>query len=182
MAKPLWVSISLIAHLLLLFVFILPIHQVDQPIVMGNAKQPMLSSYLIQTTVSPTKPRTPRSRHANINLATNNTPTHTSPSQQVAVKGKEMPALITLLHTAIEHAQHYPASAEETEREGRTTLSFTLHQNGMIDDVKILHSSGTKSLDYAALSAIHTAAPFQRVDRYLKTDQTFNIDVVFTLS
>src|SRR5690606_18782320 len=102
--------------------------------------------------------------------------------QRAATKGESMPALIALLHTAIQQTQHYPASAQEMEREGRATVAFTLHQNGEVSDLKVTHSSGTKSLDSAALAAVHDAAPFQHVDQYLHDAQPYQIDVVFSLS
>src|SRR5690606_4347419 len=61
--------------------------------------------------------------------------------QRAATKGESMPALIALLHNAIQQTQHYPASAQEMEREGRATVAFTLHQNGEVSDLKVTHSS-----------------------------------------
>jgi TonB family protein len=59
---------------------------------------------------------------------------------------------------------------------------FTLHQNGTINHPRILHSSGTQSLDLAALEAVKRAAPFQHVEQYLKESRAYQIDVVFQLS
>ena len=98
-----------------------------------------------------------------------------------ALTGKPMPELIALLHAAIQKAQQYPASAQELSREGRATVSFTLAANGEVSNLKLMHSSGTGSLDHAALAAVMEAAPFQHVAKYLNKPQDYQIDVVFEL-
>jgi TonB family protein len=89
--------------------------------------------------------------------------------------------LLALLHTAIENAQFYPDSAQQMEREGSASVEFILHINGSITDLNLLHSSGTSSLDEAALEAVKKAAPFQHVEKYLRVPEKFNIDIVFKL-
>ncbi len=68
------------------------------------------------------------------------------------------------------------------EREGRITLKFVLHPDGTIEQLRMLKSSGTSSLDAAALKAINDAAPFQKVTEYIHQAQEYQIDVVFELT
>jgi TonB family protein len=87
--------------------------------------------------------------------------------------------LLALLHAAIQKEQRYPSSALQMERVGRTTVEFILNQDGSISHLRMIQSSGTTSLDEAALSAIQHAAPFQYIQSYLHSPQMFHIDVVF---
>lgn len=90
--------------------------------------------------------------------------------------------LLDLLHAAIEAQQHYPPSALEMQREGRVTVTFILFNNGKISNLTIQHSSGTRSLDEAAIEAVNRAVPFQNVTNYLKNPENFQIDIVFNLT
>lgn len=106
-------------------------------------------------------------------------------SQQASAKsssrGQQTETLLALLHDAIQKQQHYPPSALEMERQGRATVKFMLSPSGSIQDLRIVKSSGTQSLDDAALAAVNRAAPF-RVEEYLDAAREFSIDVVFELS
>ncbi|MFX8676735.1 hypothetical protein ABTM32_22005 [Acinetobacter baumannii] len=44
-----------------------------------------------------------------------------------------------------------------------------------------MHSSGTESLDNAALQAVRAATPFTNVEHYLNTAQDFQVDILFAL-
>lgn len=89
--------------------------------------------------------------------------------------------LLMLLHVAIKRQQKYPPSALRMKRQGRATVGFTLYPNGSIEQLRLMKSSGTSSLDSAALEAVRLAAPFTGVDAYMRSSETFKIDVVFAL-
>lgn len=108
-------------------------------------------------------------------------PSKAAISQRETIAGERISPLLTLLHAAIQHAERYPASAAEMGREGRATVGFILHPDGSISELKLLHSSGTNSLDNAALAAVNDATPFQQIDHYLKAAQAYQLDVVFLL-
>lgn len=95
---------------------------------------------------------------------------------------KEVSELIALLHQAIQRQQHYPEMAMEMQREGRVTLEFTLHENGEVSALRIAHSSGTESLDAAAIAAVNQSVPFHQVEKYIHGPQEYRIDVVFELA
>jgi TonB family protein len=170
MMKNRWFTASLIIHLTCLIIFICRLNsQMPREMVVQTA----LTSYLtsLPQEVTQVSRATPRPITAQ-QLASHPQPTPNS---------KPVPELVAMLHAAIEQTQRYPASAEEMEREGRTTLAFTLFSNGSIQNLKILSSSGTQSLDYAALAAVNEAVPFQQVGRYLQGAQDYQVDVVFKL-
>jgi protein TonB len=62
----------------------------------------------------------------------------------------------------------------------RTTVSFTLHRDGTISDVKISQRSGIPALDYSAQRAILDAAPFPQFPPGFNKTET-GIDFVFEL-
>ena len=84
-----------------------------------------------------------------------------------------------MLHTAIQKHQHYPSSAAALKREGRVTVKFMLHKNGNVSFLRVVASSGTDSLDEAAVSAIKAATPFANVAQYLDKDDEYSVDVIF---
>jgi protein TonB len=62
----------------------------------------------------------------------------------------------------------------------RVTVSFTLHRDGTISDVKISQRSGIPALDYSAQRAILDAAPFPQFPPGFNKTET-GIDFVFEL-
>lgn len=103
-------------------------------------------------------------------------------SKTKALTGDERSTLLALLHAAIQAKQRYPASALAMEREGRVTLLFVLYKNGAISDLRIAQSSGTESLDQAAIQAVNDAAPFKQIDQHVNKSEEYSIDVVFELT
>ncbi|HEX2549315.1 MAG TPA: energy transducer TonB, partial [Gammaproteobacteria bacterium] len=106
----------------------------------------------------------------------------TPEQSQKAGNGNPTSELVTLLHAAIQAQQKYPDNALQMEREGKTTLSFTLYPDGSIKSLKMLNSSGTSTLDEAALTAVNAATPFKGIDKYLKNPEEFQITVAFELT
>ncbi|VVC76523.1 hypothetical protein AQUSIP_18380 [Aquicella siphonis] len=104
------------------------------------------------------------------------------PSASGISQGARTEALLAMLHAAIQKQQRYPVSAVQMEREGRATVKFTLFTDGSISSLRIVNSSGTDSLDGAALAAVRDAAPFAQVKQYLDSAREFSIDVVFELA
>lgn len=101
--------------------------------------------------------------------------------QSQSSQGEQIKGLVALLHSAIQSQQQYPSSALQMNRQGKVTVSFKLYPDGSISDLQLVKSSGVKSLDEAALTAVRSAVPFSGVNVYLKAPLDFNIDVVFAL-
>ncbi|MBX3710022.1 MAG: energy transducer TonB [Gammaproteobacteria bacterium] len=102
-------------------------------------------------------------------------------NQKKSGNGNPIPELIALLHASIQEHQQYPNNALQMEQEGKTTLMFVLHPNGTIKNLKVLSSSGTPTLDEAAIAAVNDAVPFKGVDKYLTNPQEYQITVAFEL-
>lgn len=64
------------------------------------------------------------------------------------------------LKASIEGAWTYPKSAARRGIYGDLYISFTILKNGRLGSVRVIRTSGHKSLDDAALKALRRAAPF----------------------
>lgn len=157
---------------------------------LGMTQEEILPSYIYQP-VAPTKPVTIQPKIIPKAIAINKTQqTPTQKAVQTPAKAqdkfignnKQLPALLALLHAAIEQQKQYPPAAVEMEREGTVTLTFILYTDGTIQNLQIAKSSGTSSLDTAALTAVKQAVPFKNINKYLHQPQNYQIDVVFELA
>jgi protein TonB len=54
----------------------------------------------------------------------------------------------------------YPAEAKKNGVTGTATIAFNIEKNGQVSNVRLNRSSGDRSLDEAAISAVQRAAPF----------------------
>jgi TonB family protein len=177
------ILISIAVHASILLAILL-CSRATQPKLIYGSQQPVLTAYLTlpsthtQQQVAPIKQALALTLQKQTSTPPNQT---TVTAEQTIPTGKPMSALIALLHAAIAKHQQYPASAEEMERTGRVTLGFTLLTNGTINSLTVLRSSGTTSLDNAALAAVNEATPFPQVSRYQQAAHDYQIDVVFEL-
>ncbi len=60
----------------------------------------------------------------------------------------------------IKRSQRYPRSVRNLADGSEAQIQFTIRRDGSLIDAKVVASSGSKSLDAAALSAVQDAAPF----------------------
>jgi protein TonB len=82
----------------------------------------------------------------------------------------------------IESCRRYPIWAKRQGLEGVCYLTFTLLSNGMIQDVKIIHSSGFDILDEEAVSTIKRASPFKPIpEKFNRSNLTMEVAIVFQL-
>ena len=100
---------------------------------------------------------------------------------QSTAASQQQNSILELLHSRIADNKKYPYLAKRQRREGVTTVAFVLHPSGMIEDMHLINSSQTSSLDRAALSAVKGIVPFIPAQDYLKQAETFKVDVVFKL-
>jgi protein TonB len=54
----------------------------------------------------------------------------------------------------------YPPEARDAGIQGIAELSFVIHPDGQVSNVRITKSSGSETLDASAVAAIYSAAPF----------------------
>jgi TonB family protein len=147
----------------------------------SNPKQPVSSKQM--TAEKPAQKSLPAQKKTPPSTPTQTTasPDPSSPPPSSA-SGEKTEALLALLHQAIQNTQQYPATALQMGRQGRVQVGFRLFPDGRIRNLQLLQSCGTESLDMAALEAVRLAAPFQRIDTYIKAPGDFSIDVVFALA
>ncbi|ETX12049.1 cell envelope biogenesis protein TonB [Marinomonas ushuaiensis DSM 15871] len=65
---------------------------------------------------------------------------------------------------------HYPEEAKRNHVYGELRLAVILSPNGYVDDIEVLHSSGTRILDDAAMRIVRLAEPFQTFPSELKKE------------
>lgn len=65
---------------------------------------------------------------------------------------------------------HYPEEAKRNHLYGDLRLAVILLPNGYVDDIEILHSSGIRVLDDAAMRIVRLAEPFQVFPSELKKE------------
>ncbi|MCB5161793.1 energy transducer TonB [Marinomonas algarum] len=65
---------------------------------------------------------------------------------------------------------HYPEEAKRNHLYGELRLAVMLLPNGYVDEIEILHSSGIRVLDDAAMRIVRLAEPFQHFPSELKTE------------
>jgi TonB family protein len=179
---------SIIMHVIVVLTALSYASTPSKKIMPGDSMHDAIDAYVYQNVSTPTISHT-ETPDKKMGIALNKMKTpltldHAPSTHQsrAAIKGEKSAGLLALLHNAIQSQQHYPESALEMEREGRVTLSFILLTNGQIKQLAIAHTSGTASLDQAALAAIQAAAPFSGIDKYIHQDGEYSIDVVFQLS
>ena len=100
-------------------------------------------------------------------------PTHT--------KQQDNRALYKLLYSAINQQKHYPVSALRMKQQGKVRVSFKLFNNGNLDELKVSHSSGYRSLDNAALLAVKRIQPFLPAKKFIARARGFQLDIIFQL-
>lgn len=61
----------------------------------------------------------------------------------------------------IERNKNYPQSAIESGKCGIAIVKIEIHANGQLSHLTLIHSSGSKLLDNAALDAVKASAPFK---------------------
>ena len=74
--------------------------------------------------------------------------------------GKVSVSYLDLLKARIFLVWKYPDDAIQKGQQGRVSVSFVLSSSGELVDIGILKSSGSYSLDTAAMAAIEQASPF----------------------
>ncbi|KZN12558.1 energy transducer TonB [Marinomonas sp. TW1] len=65
---------------------------------------------------------------------------------------------------------HYPEEAKRNHLYGELRLAVIILPNGYVDDIEVLHSSGVRVLDDAAMRIVRLAEPFQVFPSELKKE------------
>ena len=89
---------------------------------------------------------------------------------------------LEMVRLKIERHKKYPQTARARQIEGFVTVRFVITPQRDVLNIEIIKSSRQKSLDKAALKAIHAAAPFPRPPRHLfKGEIPLELTIAFEL-
>lgn len=91
-------------------------------------------------------------------------------------------ALMQLVYQAISEHKHYPYMARRLGQQGKVTLNFIMHPDGLVTDVMVIESSRYSVLDRAAEEAVVAISPFAMAAEYLSYEKVFDIAVDFRLN
>lgn len=87
----------------------------------------------------------------------------------------------SILHQAIDRHKQYPLVALRMRLQGTARIRFHLFEDGRVEDVTLLQTSGYQSLDHSALRAVKSIAPFTPAREYLSNDEHFDVDIIFRI-
>ncbi len=83
-------------------------------------------------------------------------------------KAELLSIYILKVRDRIERKKSYPKAARLNNEEGTATVSFLLDASGTVANVRVVMSSGHKTLDTAALNTILKAAPYPPIPEKLR--------------
>jgi TonB family protein len=86
--------------------------------------------------------------------------TDTEEGMSFDTEGTVSSGYMDILKARIFKVWQYPEDAINKGQEGKVTISFVLNGKGEVVDIGILKTSGSYSLDSAAMAAVEQAAPF----------------------
>lgn len=82
----------------------------------------------------------------------------------------------------IESCRRYPTWAKRQGIEGVSCLVFSLLSNGIVQDIKLIKSSGFDILDEEAISTVKRASPFKPIPEKINCSSlTMEVAIVFQL-
>ncbi|MBL7684758.1 MAG: energy transducer TonB [Deltaproteobacteria bacterium] len=89
---------------------------------------------------------------------------------------KDGSAILSEIRRKIERSKHYPAAARQQEIEGVVTLRFQVSENGTVENLQLIKSSGSSLLDQEALSTVRRAVPFPYYPNAITIPLRFNLE------
>jgi protein TonB len=85
------------------------------------------------------------------------------------------------LRALIQKAQAYPRRAKLLGHEGRVVLGLVINSKGVFQDVRVIESSGHRSLDDAAMRSTFNLSEFKKVPKQLGAELKLKIPIIFKL-
>lgn len=89
---------------------------------------------------------------------------------------------LVMLKGAVERNKLYPSFARQMGLQGTVVIRVTLSVDGAIMGMAVLNSSGQRTLDRAAESAIRASAPFKPPRQFGLGEVTVDIPIVYRLT
>lgn len=103
-------------------------------------------------------------------------PEHELQRQEVMLRYQD------IIKQKIEEARRYPLWAKKQGIEGVVYLSFAVLSNGSCQDIKIIHSSGSATLDNEAVETIKRASLFPPIPKGINSPSIhIEVSIVFKL-
>lgn len=100
----------------------------------------------------------------------------------IALEQEQMLRYQDMVKQKIEEARRYPLWARKQSIEGIVYINFIVLSNGLSQDIKIIRSAGSKSLDEEAVETIKRANPFPPIPKEINTAQVqMEVAIVFSL-
>jgi len=98
------------------------------------------------------------------------------PAEQAMLRYQDM------VKQRIEEVRRYPSWAKRRGIEGEVCIKFAILSKGLTQDIRIIHSSGSKVLDEEAVDTIRRASPFPPVPEEIDSSLIWmEVSIVFTL-
>lgn len=86
------------------------------------------------------------------------------------------------LHRLISKQKRYPARAKRKHEEGTVTISFIIYRNGRIQNIRVVRSSGSQTLDQAAINAVKQSSNRLPIPATIQRNQwQFTLPLVYRL-
>ncbi len=98
--------------------------------------------------------------------------------QNLSASSSELDSYLAKLRAKIEQNLRYPLLAKRLKLEGEVMISFSILDDGAIKKLTIISSSGSKSLDEAAIKTIEAILPFEKPP---KKDMQVEVPIRFSL-
>lgn len=93
-----------------------------------------------------------------------------------------LPDFLAVVKSMVENNREYPAMARQLGLQGTVTVRVSIRGDGSITAAAVQGSSGHKTLDKAALSAVRRSAPFKPPAGFGLGEVTLEIPIVFRLT
>ncbi len=98
------------------------------------------------------------------------------------ISGKQLNKLVLYLYQVISKHKRYPAMSRQLDQQGVVQVAFTLLPNGQISNLHVVHSSGYRRLDQAAVATLRASVPFSQVSKYMQQPQQFVLPIAYRLA
>lgn len=106
-----------------------------------------------------------------------------APDPQVALAAKaDHTWLGEILYRRIFELKQYPSVARMNGWQGKVVLKVIIKEDGHLEDVTVVNSSGFESLDRAAVEAVRRACPLKMKHQLGRPTVAFRVPVSFTLA
>lgn len=123
-------------------------------------------------------PRPSPPSSATVKLAAATRPQAVTPAVDLEQKQHYLAALAAKIH----RRKYYPTGSRRRGEEGRVVVRFVILKNGVLTDLHIEETSGSRRLDAAALKTLRRVSPFRPIPDILDRDHwTITVPIAFSL-